>query len=162
MGRLARHGKDMHNSRLRLADEGDAAAIRDLTREAYAKWVGTIGREPLPMTADYEAALRRHRFDLLEIDGRLAALIETTPQDDWLLIVNVAVLPAFQGHGHGRRLLALADDLAADAGLKGTRLYTNKLFEANLQLYRALGYRVEREEALNGGTAVHMAKSGTS
>ena len=44
---------------LRRATPSDAAAIRDLTREAYAKWVPLIGREPKPMTADYDAAPRR-------------------------------------------------------------------------------------------------------
>jgi hypothetical protein len=37
---------------LRQATAADAGAIRDLTREAYAKWVPLIGREPKPMTAD--------------------------------------------------------------------------------------------------------------
>jgi predicted N-acetyltransferase YhbS len=35
---------------------------------------------------------------------------------------------------------------------------TNKLFVQNIRLYEALGYRVEREEELNGGVAVHMMK----
>lgn len=144
---------------LRIADAADAEAIGALTREAYGKWVKVIGREPLPMTVDYSQAVRTHRFDLLHADGALAALIETTPQDDELLIVNVAVRPAFQGRGFGVRLLKLAEDLAAASGLKGTRLYTNKLFAENLRLYAALGYQVEREEALNGGVAVHMSKA---
>ena len=50
---------------LRRAVAADAAAIRELTREAYAKWVPVIGREPKPMTADYAEALRKNRFDLL-------------------------------------------------------------------------------------------------
>jgi len=145
--------------RLTLGAAQDATAIRTLTRAAYAKWVPLIGREPLPMSVDYVEALSRHRFDLLEADGELAALIETTPQDDWLLIVNVAVEPSCQGRGYGRRLLVHAETLAAEAGLEGTRLYTNKLFAANLRLYSALGYEIEREEALNGGIAVHMAKA---
>ena len=37
---------------LRRAVADDAAAVRVLTREAYAKWVPVIGREPLPMRAD--------------------------------------------------------------------------------------------------------------
>src|SRR4051794_10754155 len=73
----------------------DAAAIRDLTREAYAKWVPVIGREPKPMTADYDEAVRKHRFDLLHVGGRLAALIETIREADHLLIENVAVSPSF-------------------------------------------------------------------
>jgi ribosomal protein S18 acetylase RimI-like enzyme len=143
---------------LRRAGDADAEAIGEVTREAYAKWVAVIGREPLPMTVDYAAAVRRNRFDLLFVGDRLAALIETTPEADQLLIVNVAVRPAFQGQGYGVRLLTLAEQLAEAAGLAGTRLYTNKRFVENLRLYAALGYGVEREEALSGGVAVHMAK----
>jgi ribosomal protein S18 acetylase RimI-like enzyme len=151
------------------ASHGDATAIRALTREAYAKWVPLIGREPKPMTADYEQAVRRHRFDLLYVKGTLAALIETIrcpdhllietiAERDHLLIENVAVSPAFQGRGYGRRLLAHAEALAAQSGFSEIRLYTNKLFAENIQLYRALDYRVDREEELNGGIAVHMSK----
>ena len=141
-----------------IAGAADAAAIRALTREAYGKWVAVAGREPLPMRIDYAEALTRHRFDLLHVGNRLAALIETVAQGDDLLIVNVAVRPAFQGRGFGVRLIKFAEDLAASAGLQRTRLYTNKLFAANLQLYASLGYSVEKEEALNGGVAVHMVK----
>ena len=123
-----------------------------------SKWVAVIGREPLPMKVDYANAIRTHRFDLLFAEGRLAALIETVPEGDLLLIVNVAVAPGLQGRGYGRRLLQHAEELAASTGCKGTRLYTNKLFSANLRLYAALGYEVEREEELNGGVAVHMTK----
>ncbi len=143
---------------LRAAHDADADAIRTLTREAYAKWVVVIGREPLPMTVDYTAAIKKHRFDLLYVDSCLAAVIETVPQGDFLLIENVAVAPSWQGRGFGKRLLKHAEDLAASSGLKGTRLYTNKLFSANLCLYEALGYQWEREEELNGGIAVHMSK----
>ena len=38
---------------LRLGRADDAAAIRALTRQAYAPWVAVIGREPLPVTVDY-------------------------------------------------------------------------------------------------------------
>ena len=144
--------------RQRLAGPADAEAITALTRLAYAKWVAVIGREPLPMTVDYVAAIGKHRFDLLQADGALAALIETTPEGEHLLIVNVAVAPAFQGRGLGVRLLTWAEDLAQASGLKGTRLYTNARFTENLRLYAGLGYRIDREEALNGGVAVHLSK----
>jgi len=143
---------------LRLGREGDADAIRAITREAYAKWAEVIGREPLPMQVDYAAALRKHRFDLLYVGERLAALIETVPQGDCLLIENVAVLPAYQGRGFGGRLLDLAEELAAASQCACVRLYTNKLFVANIRLYEARGYRVEREEEFKGGVVVHMMK----
>ena len=143
---------------LRVAEGADAAAIGALTREAYAKWVTVAGREPLPMAVDYAEAVKAHRFDLLEADGGLAALIETTPQDGELLIVNVAVRPGFQGRGFGVRLLKLAEGLAAEQGLRGTRLYTNRLFVENIRLYERLGYAIEREEALGRATIVHMVR----
>jgi ribosomal protein S18 acetylase RimI-like enzyme len=143
---------------LRTAVAQDAASILALTREAYTKWIAVTGREPLPMRADYAQAIAEHRFDLLYANGNLAALIETVPDGDYLLIDSVAVAPRAQGRGFGKRLLQHAEELAASQGLKGTRLYTNKLFSANLRLYQALGYRVDREEELNGGVAVHMSK----
>ena len=143
---------------LRQAVPADAAAIRDLTRAAYAKWVPLIGREPKPMTADYDAAVARHRIDLLHIDGILAALIETIPEAGHLLVENVAVLPAFQGRGLGRRLMAHAETLARSQGLSEIRLYTNQRFAENIALYRRLGYAVDREEDVGVGIAVHMSK----
>lgn len=143
---------------LRQAKATDAAAIRELTRQAYAKWVPLIGREPKPMTADYEAAVARHRFDLLHIDGALAALIETIREPDHLLVENVAVLPSFQGRGLGRRLMAHAETLARELGLDTVRLYTNRRFDENIALYGHLGYQIDREEVLPVGTAVHMSK----
>lgn len=143
---------------LRQGVAADAVAIRDLTRAAYAKWEPVIGREPKPMTADYAEALRRHRFDLLYVEGTLAALIETIAEADRLLIENVAVSPPCQGRGLGRKLMAHAEKLAASLGFGETRLYTNRLFAENVRLYGKLGYRVDGEEAFEGGIVVHMSK----
>jgi GNAT superfamily N-acetyltransferase len=143
---------------LRRAQATDAAAIRDLTRDAYAKWVPVIGREPRPMMADYDAAVLKHRFDLLYVDGFLSALIETVDEADQLLIENVAVAPSYQGRGLGRRLLAHAEELAASLGYGRIRLYTNKRFAENVRLYGRIGYRVDREEAVGEATVVHMSK----
>jgi ribosomal protein S18 acetylase RimI-like enzyme len=148
---------------MRQAVAADAAAVRALTREAYAKWVAVTGREPLPMRVDYVAALAEHRFDLLHENGVLIALIETAREPDHLLpdhllIVNVAVSPACQKRGLGRRLLAHAERLAVEAGLREIRLYTNKLMVENIALYTRLGYRVDREEGDAPLIQVHMSK----
>jgi ribosomal protein S18 acetylase RimI-like enzyme len=111
------------------------------------------------MTADYADAVGKHRFDLLYVEGKLAALIETIPQADHLLIENVAVSPPFQGRGLGRKLMAHAEKVAASSGFSETKLYTNKLFAENVQLYCKLGYRVDREEEFKGGVVVHLSKS---
>ena len=144
---------------LRLGLPDDAEAIRALTREAYAPWVALIGREPLPMTADYEAAVRTHRFDLGFQAGELVGLIETRAAPDHLLVVNVAVATAHQSAGLGRRRLAHAESLAREQGLTTLRLYTNARFARNLSIYGRLGYRVERGETTERGVTVHMAKT---
>lgn len=86
---------------LRRAEPADAAAVRTLTRDAYAKWVPVIGREPKPMTANYDTAVRLNRIDLAHVDGELAGLIETIDRSDHLLIENVAVAPARHGTARG-------------------------------------------------------------
>lgn len=150
---------------LRRGAPADADAIRALVEAAYTKWIPVIGRLPIPMRADYAQALRDHRFDLLVAGPDLAGLIETRTEADHLLVVNVAVHPAFQGRGFGSRLMGRADAVAAEAGLTRLRLYTNKKYTANLRLYGALGYRVEREELYDGpgrtrddDVTVHMVK----
>lgn len=143
---------------IRPATISDAEAIAALTRSAYAKWVPVIGREPLPMKTDHAAMIRDHRVDLLFVGQDLAALVETIQGEDGLLIENVAVEPCFQKRGYGRRMIAHAEQLAKCAGSRFVRLYTNAHFEENVRLYLSLGYEIEREEALNGGIAVHMLK----
>ena len=66
----------MQTTQLRRATSADVANVRALTRSAYAKWVPLIGREPTPMTADYDRAVQDHIIDLWEEGGRLLALIE--------------------------------------------------------------------------------------
>jgi GNAT superfamily N-acetyltransferase len=143
---------------LRRATAKDVAAVRALTRAAYAKWVPIIGREPLPMTADYDHAIREHIVDLLYLDARPIGLIEAAVKDDHLFVVNVAVLPVEQGRGYGRLLMAHAEGLARAVGVSEIRLQTNKKFLANLALYGRLGYAIDRGAPFMGGLTVFMRK----
>jgi ribosomal protein S18 acetylase RimI-like enzyme len=120
--------------------------------------VPLIGREPLPMQADYDRAVREHAIDLLTVGGALVGLIETKLQPDHLWIENVAVAPERRGRGYGRLLLAHAEKRAVNAGRAEIRLLTNAAFAANLALYARLGYAIDRTEPFRGGTAVYMSK----
>ncbi len=144
---------------IRRAIAADAALVRSISRAAYAKWVPLIGREPWPMTADYDAALRNHIIDLLHLQGDVVALVEMIPAADHLLVENVAVLPAHQGQGHGRRLMAHAEAVATALGHRQVRLYTNQRFAENITLYQRLGYEIARQEQLPAGVVVHMQKT---
>lgn len=143
---------------LRRAGELDAAVIRALTRAAYAKWIPVLGREPMPMQADYEIAVRDHMIDLLFCRDVLTGLIELKREVNHLLIVNVAVQPLFQKGGYGRLLLAHAEKVALALGITEVRLYTGKLMVENVQMYQRAGYSVYREEPFKDTVAVHMKK----
>lgn len=142
----------------RTAGVEDASAVRELTRAAYAKWVPVIGREPKPMAADYDVAVREHRIDLLDLDHALVGLVEMARAADHLLIVNVAVAADRQGNGLGHRLMARAEDVAAEWHIALLRLYTHSMFAENIRLYERLGYLIDREEKIADGAIVHMSK----
>jgi len=149
----------MSDLEFRRAGPDDAERVRELTLAAYAKWVTVIGRRPKPMNADYDHAVRAHVVELAYLDGEFAGVIELIPATDHLLLENLAVAPAHQRKGLGRRLMARVEALARARGLKLVRLYTNKAFASNLAFYQKLGYTLEREEPIkSGGTLVHFAK----
>ena len=144
---------------MRRASPADAGPVRALTRSAYAKWVPIVGREPRPMTADYESAVVAHIIDILEDGSTPAALIEMKPESDHLLIVNIAVHPDRHGQGIGSRLLRHAESVARDLDLSEMRLYTNAKMEPNIALYESRGYQVTSYEPAGSlGIVVHMSK----
>ena len=141
----------------RRAGKADAAAVRKLTRDVYAKWIPVIGREPMPMQADYDKAVQEHWIDVIERDGSFIALIEMIPKADHLYVENVAVAETHQGHGLARALLSRAELLARRAGLREIRLLTNKAFATNLALYAKLGFENDAERPFpGGGTTVYF------
>lgn len=142
----------------RPARPDEAPAIRALVRAAYAKWVPVIGREPRPMQADYETAVREHDFDIALRGGTMVALIETMLHNDHLWVENIAVAPSAQGQGLGTLLLERCEARARAAGLPELRLLTNGKMDVNIALYRRVGFTLDREEPFGDGTVVYMSK----
>ena len=150
----------MQKQSFRRATSADASIIGEITRAAYAKWVPVIGREPKPMTANYQQAVIDHVIDLLEQEGRVVALIEVIPESSYLLIENVAVLPEWHGKGIGGLLLGHAETIARSLRLNELRLYTNAMFSSNISFYTHRGFEeFQREQHAKWGGVVHMKKS---
>ena len=144
---------------IKRGEVADVDTIREFTRDAYAKWVPLIGREPLPMSANYEQTIKSNRFDLFYQNEQLVALLETIKKENHLLIENLCVSPTKQRMGIGKSLLNHAEYLAKISGYESIRLDTNKLFTGNVDLYTHHGYKIDWEKPINGGILVHMYKS---
>lgn len=143
---------------IRRATPDDAPAVTQVTNQACEPYVPLLGRKPQPLTADHMAMITNHQVWLLADGDCVLAFLECIDEPDTTLIYSVAVRPALQHRGLGRRLLAWAEAEAARAGHKRIRLYTNSLFESNLRLYSRLGYQETGREPYLGSTLVHMAK----
>jgi len=134
------------------ATPGDAPAVTECVRAAYAGYVARIGREPAPMTADYAALIGAGEVWLTRADDEVAGVLVLRPQPPALLVENVAVAPGHQGRGLGRALMAFAEDHARAEGLGEVVLYTNERMTENLRFYPALGY-VETGRGVQDGYA---------
>ena len=147
-------------AQLRRARPSDAAAVRRLVHAAYAHYEPLLGRTPMPMLTDYDAAIRDHEVWLMEtIDGALVAVLELIERPGHLWIDNVAVDPAWQGRGLGKRLLGFADDEARRRDLPELGLLTNERYIANIAMYERYGYRETRREPHLGTDLVHFRKT---
>lgn len=145
---------------LRCANADDAGAVKQLTLQVYAKWVAVIGREPLPMTADYENAVAEHWIDLAEEAGELLGFVEMIPRAEHLFIQNLAVAEAHQGRGLATRLLQHAEAVALRCGLPEVQLATNQAFADNLTFYQNRNYEIyEVKPFALGGVGVRFRKS---
>jgi ribosomal protein S18 acetylase RimI-like enzyme len=84
--------------------------------------------------------------------------LRTAAATSYLLLDNVAVSPARQGSGLGRRLLAFAEAEALRRGYAEIRLYTHQTMEENQRLYASIGYEETGRGAEAGYDRVFMRK----
>jgi predicted kinase/GNAT superfamily N-acetyltransferase len=141
-----------------LATAADVPAIERLVAAAYAKYVERIGKKPGPMLDDYRARVAEGVVWVVRGEDGLAGLVVLLPAADHLLLDNIAVSPAHQGQGIGRRLIAFAEEEARRRGLPELRLYTHALMHENLRSYTRLGYEESGRAHQAGYDRVFMRK----
>lgn len=124
----------------RRARPEEAAAVRDLVRAAYAKYIPRLGREPAPMLDDYAARIAAGQTWVLEQDGGLIGVLVLEDGPEALLLYNIAVVPMAQGKGIARRLIAFTEAEARRRGHARLRLYTNEKMVENVAMYPRLGF----------------------
>lgn len=141
---------------LRLATPADLPAINRVIAEAYARYLDRMDRPPAPMVTDYGPAISRGQVWVL--GEPVIGVIVLIQEPDSLLVENVAVSPAAQGAGNGRRLMEFAEQRATSAGLSRLTLYTNEVMAENFAIYGRLGYRETGRRADDGYRRVFMDK----
>ena len=135
---------------IRLAAAAEAPALATIAVAACQHYVPRIGRPPVPVTAGSPAAVRRGQAWVAAAGGEVAGFILLIRRPGYLLLENVAVLPAAQGRGIGARLLARAEDRARAVQVPEMRLCTNAAMTGNLACYPRQGY-TETCRACQGG-----------
>lgn len=141
---------------LRAAAPADAARLREIARAAYQKYVPRIGREPMPMGADFAGQIAAARVIVVEADGTVAGYMVAWAECDAYYIDNIAVDPAHQGRGLGRMLIACAVRATRQHGLGAIRLYTNAAMRENLAIYARIGFVETRRASEDGFDRVFM------
>jgi ribosomal protein S18 acetylase RimI-like enzyme len=115
-------------------------------------------QKPGPMLDDYAEHIRQGRVYVIDVDGVPAALLVLIPEDDAMLLDNVAVSPAARGTGLGRQLIQFAERAALAAGYKTIRLYTHVTMTENIELYRRNGFVETHRLVQKGLSRVFMSK----
>ena len=143
----------------RVAIGQDRPAVEAVVRAAYSSYVSRIGRAPGPMLDDYGALIREGRVHVVDRGGAVKGVLVLIPQQDAMLLDNVAVAPDAQGTGVGRAMLEFAEQAAINAGYGMVRLYTNEAMTENLGLYARIGYAETHRAEEKGLRRVYMAKA---
>jgi ribosomal protein S18 acetylase RimI-like enzyme len=149
---------DMDEHRIRAATVADVPAITDIVDQAYRHYVDRIGKPPGPMLDDYAARVSEGVVWVLEEGAVIAGIIVLLPRTSYLLLDNVAISPARQGSGLGRRLLAFAEAEALRRGYNEIRLYTHQTMVENQRLYASIGYEETGRGTEAGYDRVFMRK----
>ena len=140
----------------RQANEADLPVIEEIITAAYSKYLARMDRPPAPMLRDY--ALPVEQGEVWVAGTPVAALLSLIPEDDGLLIENLAVHPAAQGRGLGRALMDFAEQHARKLRLARLTLYTHEVMTENQAIYAHLGYRETARRTENGYHRVFMQK----
>ena len=143
---------------VRAAVVRDVPMIEAVVRAAYTPYIERIGKLPGPMLDDYPARVRDGSVSILEVDGQVVGVLVLVPEPDHVLLYNVAVAPAVQGRGLGRRLVEHAENEARRLSLAEVRLFTHVLMHENIALYRRAGYAETHRVEEAGYARVYMRK----
>ncbi len=138
---------------MRRAEQRDADALSTCIDAAYAQYAAHITDLP-PVSADCAEEIEKYQVWVAEIENDVVGGLVMIPEEDFMLLANVAVHPDHQGSGLGRALIALAESESLDQGYRELRLNTHVDMPENVPLYEHLGWEQDHQH----GNKVSMKK----
>ncbi len=144
---------------LTQAKAEDESSLERLLETAFVDYAQALGREwsgPYPWLPEAIAQGR-----VLWVDGaKGCAVIDR--DGDALKIDQIAIDPAHQGRGTGRRAMEALEELAIRAGFAQITLFTAQVHTNLVAFYSSLGYRVTDIRPPESGKddipRIHMSK----
>jgi predicted N-acetyltransferase YhbS len=133
---------------IRATDPCDWAAILALIRRVFSGMEGRI--DPPSSLHALTAAALLGGGEVWAIGAPPVSCVILTPRAGALYLGKLAVEPALQGRGLGRRLVALAEARARELGLPALELQTRVELVENHAAFRAMGFEKVGETAHAG------------
>ena len=143
---------------IRPARTSEDAVVRDVVHAAYRHYIGRIGKLPGPMLDDYAQRIADGQAWVLEDGARIVGVLVLEESPEGFLLDNIAVLPDWQGKGHGRALIEFAESEARRRGWQDIRLYTHAMMTENIAFYRRIGFTETRRVSEKGYDRIYMTK----
>jgi GNAT superfamily N-acetyltransferase len=147
---------------LRPATVADAEPLAALIRVAFTAQERPTD-PPSGALQETTESVKRHLAELgggILAEGPVAALL-WQEKAGGLYVGRLAVHPEWRGRGLARRLIAAAEELARERGLKRIHLSTRLMLHGNRRLFASLGF-VEGERHAHPGytepTSIDMEK----
>ena len=142
----------------RRARPADAEHVCRIARTAFARYTPRLGRPPREIGLAYPSLIQRGQVIVVDGPEALAGFALAIPRDDTLIIEVLAVDPAFQHRGIGRRLIVHAEAQARISGMRRIDLAVDEMMWETLGLYARLGYQeIDRREQ-EGSVRVQFRK----
>jgi GNAT superfamily N-acetyltransferase len=150
--------------RIRPYEASDQAAVRDLfirinrelapvyLKEPFEAYIALSLREEIDRIPAYYAASRGASFWVAVDENGLIGNFGLEPVETGLELRRMYVDPRARRLGLGRRMLAQAEHVAREQRHARIVLSTSELQTAAIQLYRAAGYHLIREEVATTAT----------
>lgn len=131
----------MKDAPIQTAAKTDSHAVHACIMAAFAPFVASIEDFP-DITHGLDDCIDSGNLFVAKANGTILGAMTVDVHEDFLKIDVLAVNPAYEGQGLGRRFMEFAESHTRSLDLSEMRLRTHVLMPQNVSLYEHLGWHV--------------------